>query len=162
MFESCVEDKLVGHNFLHISILWPWYCQGSKQGRAYALSWHSYLALCQEELTFDHQKHVLLGPNCIWLMVTTVDVRASTNSIIFYSSCNDLIVDYFIRYNFNHFMYDCVSCSRWKCSYKYYNQFSWLEFSFSQKFTICLWWSFSTPNHTTLIWLVNGWTFLRL
>ena len=118
-----IVNKLVGHNFLHALIFLIVYHPAIHQGKADVLSRHSYMAPCLGEPNFDHQKHILLGPDILQVMVVNA-FEMSIYSILISTIRTDLEADEFAQDFFNHIIPDHASYSRLVNSRNDYNQFS--------------------------------------
>jgi hypothetical protein len=100
------------------------YRPGVQQGKADALSRRSYLAPQPGELTFDHQKQVVLGPNRLQLLAINAS-QAFEDSSLLDSIRADIISDEFAQDILNHIISDRASSSSSKNPRKDYNQFKW-------------------------------------
>ena len=68
MLKSWIVNKLIGHNFLHTLI--SWLCINLEYIKESRLSILALLHGTLTEPTFEHQKQVFLGSNCLWVMAT--------------------------------------------------------------------------------------------
>ena len=127
------------------------YRLGTQQGKADALSRRSYMELRPGELAFEHQKHILLGPNRLRLMVVNA-ITTLNNSTLLDSIRDHMATDDFAKDVLDHIIPDHASCSRSKNPRNDYHQFYWHDgFLFRQNLLYtCSCWSPTTTSFTTL------------
>ena len=87
------------------------------QGKAYALSRHSYMAPCLGEPTFDHQKHILLDPDRLQVIAANA-FKMPTDWILISMIHTNLEANEFAQDVLSHIIPNHASCSRSVNSHK--------------------------------------------
>ena len=82
-----------------------------QQGKADALSRRSYMELRPGEPAFEHQKQILLGPNCLRVMAVN-SITTPRDSTLLDSIRDHMATDVFAKDVLDHIIPDRASCSK--------------------------------------------------